>query len=132
MKKVEKAMMFVWRDNNGIPEFFVLHRTIGDRVILTGHLEAGETPSEAANREIQEELGVLPLSLQAIPYISEVILEDGHKQSVEHPFLVQIPNQPVEFLEYEARGEWHPFAELTNLLTYEGQKSVLPYIEKII
>jgi len=63
MKKVVKVLMFVFRNNNGKKEFFVLHRKRGDRVVLTGHVGdvfKGESLEQAALREVKEELGVDP------------------------------------------------------------------------
>ena len=39
MERFVKVLMYVYRDNNGKKEFFVLHRKKGDIVALTGHVE---------------------------------------------------------------------------------------------
>ncbi len=130
MKQVDKVMMFVWRRSKGKKEFFVVHRRRGDFVIPTGHVEDGETLNGAASREVQEELGVKPIQIKKMGYSTEIVIENKTKHSTEHAFLVEIPNQSVDFLEHGETGGWHTLDELPKLLTYEDQRNALGHINK--
>lgn len=59
---------------------------------VTGYLEPGESPEEAAVRELREELG-----LQASPARSGrvVVVETGWSSLHVHPFLFAVPDFPV-------------------------------------
>ena len=131
MKKVVKVLMYVYRNNNGKKEFFVLHRKKGDVVVLTGHVEE-ETLEQAAVREVEEELGVKPESILDLEISLDVIIPDRGVESEEHAFLIEIPNKDVHFLEGDERHQWHSLKELSNVLTYSNQKQPLKKLDKAV
>jgi 8-oxo-dGTP pyrophosphatase MutT (NUDIX family) len=128
MKKVRKALMFIYRIRDGQREFFVLDRKSGDHVVLTGHQEKGETIKETAIRETIEEIEVEPLNIEEVDEVNTVILENGGKESKEYPFLIEIPNKDVEYLKGKEKHSWHRTDELENILTYSHQKKVIKKI----
>lgn len=128
VKKVTKAMIFVWRQHAGRKEFFVLHRKRGDVVVLTGHREPGESIEQTAKRETEEELGVTPVHVTKLNYAVEVFLKKWDKNSTEHAFLVEIPNLDVSFQEGEERHTWYPLSDLAEVLTHDSQKGALKFI----
>lgn len=137
MKKVIKVLMYVYRENNGKKEFFVLHRKIKDAVILTGHVGDhvnGESLEDAARRETIEELGVEPISIIDLSTNVDVELEKNKEYilSTEHSFLIKIPNEDVHFLEGDEEHEWHSLNELYDVLTYDNQKDPLDKIKSLI
>ncbi len=134
MKKVTKVLMFVWRKNGEKKEFFVLHRKIGDCVVLTGHV-GDNVPSEsfkqAVKREIKEELGVKTKNIIDLQHKTEVTMKEDKEISTEHAFLVEIPNnKEVKFLEGDEEHAWHSLEKLTEVLTYHNQKEPLAKIMK--
>jgi 8-oxo-dGTP pyrophosphatase MutT (NUDIX family) len=131
MKKVHKALMFIYRINNGKKEFFVLNRKKSDHVILTGHQEKGETIKETAIRETIEELEVEPIKVKDLNEINTVILENGTKKSTEHAFLIEIPNKEVEYLKGKEEHSWCEVNRLEKVLSYDHQKKVARKIESI-
>ncbi len=131
MKKVEKAMMFVYREKNGKEEFFVLDRKAGDKVVLTGHVEKGERPKETAIREVKEEIEVEPIKVTDLKVKSTVILESDSKISTEYSFLVKIPNQDVKYLNGKEKHLWCSINELEETLSYPNQKKSLSKIRKL-
>jgi dihydroneopterin triphosphate diphosphatase len=74
MRTDHEALLVVHRPG---PEFLVLLRTGDDGYwhLVAGGIEAGETPPEAAQRELAEEAGLAPEALQPIP------LELGYRSS---------------------------------------------------
>ena len=123
--------MYVYRDNNGKKEFFVLHRKKGDVVVLTGHVEE-ETLEQAAAREVKEELGVDPQSILNLGTFENVVILDKEVESKEHAFLIEIPNKDVHFLEADERHQWHSLQELFKVLTYSNQRQSLAKIAQIL
>jgi len=139
MRRVVKVIMYIYRDNDGRKEFFILHRKRNDVVTLTGHVADSEeikdeSIKDAARRETIEELGVEPISVIDLEMNIEVEMEERGKDiiSVEHSFLVQIPNKDVHFLEGDEKHQWHTINELYNTLTYPNQKKPLDKIKELI
>ena len=139
MCEVVKAIMYVYRENDGKKEFFILHRKRGDVVTLTGHVADSEeikdeSIEDAARRETIEELGVEPISVIDLEMKTEVEMEEkgGEIVSIEHAFLIQIPNKDVHFLEDEEEHKWYTIDELHNVLTYSNQKKPLDKIKEVL
>lgn len=133
MIKVNKAIMYVYRVNER-KEFFILHRKRNDVVTLTGHIEKGESNIEAARRETIEELGVEPIKITDLNIKTDVLLEKNGEKilSIEHAFLIEIPNKDVHFLEASEKHRWHTLDELYDVLTYPNQREPLNKIKEII
>ena len=133
MIKVNKAIMYVYRVNER-KEFFILHRKRNDVVTLTGHIEKGESNIEAARRETIEELGVEPIKITDLNIKTDVLLEKNGEKilSIEHAFLIEIPNKDVHFLEANEKHRWHTLDELYDVLTYPNQREPLNKIKEII
>ena len=139
MERISKVIMYVYRDNNGKKEFFILHRKRNDVVTLTGHVADSEEIKDelikdAARRETIEELGIKPISVIDLKMNVEVEMEEKDRDiiSVEHSFLIQIPNKNVYFLENDEEHKWYTIDELYNVLTYPNQKNPLDKIKEIL
>jgi 8-oxo-dGTP pyrophosphatase MutT (NUDIX family) len=132
MIKVHKALMFIYRMNNGRKEFFVLNRKAGDHVVLTGHQEKGETIKDTAIRETIEEIEIKPMKVKDLNEINTVVLEGGTKESTEHAFLIEIPNKEVKYLKGKEEHSWCEVDRLERVLSYNHQKKVAKYIKKIL
>ena len=131
MKKVVKVLMYIYRKNNRKKEFFVLHRKKGDVVVLTGHVE-DETLEQAVKREVVEELGVKPKNIVNLDISAPVEIKENNELSIEHAFLIEIPNKNVHFLEGDERHKWYSLEELSQVLTYSNQKEPLSKIKEIL
>lgn len=130
MEKVTKVLMFVWRKTKDKKEFLVLHRPEQkDRVVLTGRVEGGESFKEAVEREIGEELGLKPKNIIDLNFQVLVKIKEGRLLSQEHAFLVEIPPQEVNFLEYKAEIHWYSLKELAKVLTYPNQREAVARIK---
>lgn len=123
--------MYVYRNSNEKKEFFVLHRKKGDVVVLTGHVE-DETLEQAAKREVIEELGVEPKNIINLDINVSVEIKENNELSIEHAFLIEIPNKDVHFLEGDEKHKWHSLEELSQVLTYSNQKEPLSKIKEIL
>lgn len=136
MKDIVKVIMYIYRNNEGKKEFFVLHRKRGDSVVLTGHVGdeeeiKNESLRDAVKRETIEELGVEPISIIDLKMKIYVEIEENNEAGYEHAFLIQIPNKDVCFLEGKEKHRWHLLEELDAVLTYSNQKKPLNKIKEL-
>jgi 8-oxo-dGTP pyrophosphatase MutT (NUDIX family) len=98
-----------------------------DWIFPKGHVEAGETPEEAAIRELREEAGVVGEVLQPI---GELTFRSGSEEVRVAYFLVRFLRsvQPVD----DRRREWRPFSEARELLTYLDTRLLLDKVERFV
>ena len=116
----QKKVLLYQRDEN--PAI----REPGKWDLFGGKVEAGERPSEAIVREVQEEIGLKdtsePLSLKVYRHFKSMPIQDR----VEHVYWTRL-DKPAEELEiYEgANPRWFSQSELENLDIAFGFKDVL-------
>ena len=64
-----------------------------------GRVQEGETPKEAAKREVVEELGVFPKNIIDLEYEIKVLIKSDKELSLEHAFLIEVPsNKNIKYL----------------------------------
>lgn len=138
-KVVSKVMMFIYREHDGEKQFYLLdrpHNPGKDKVVPTGHIGdtiPDESPVDAATRELKEELGAEPISIQALDYQTETLLEQGTTRSTEHGFLIEVEDKEFPFLEYDdVSSSWHTLDDLEQLLTYDSQSSAIIEIKSVL
>src|SRR6266498_3946320 len=71
MPKERSAGAVIYRMDQGLPCYLLLHYHSGHWEFAKGHIEEGENPEEAAKREIQEETGIADVNI--IPGFKENI-----------------------------------------------------------
>ncbi|MGV8883625.1 MAG: 8-oxo-dGTP diphosphatase [Rhodoglobus sp.] len=100
---------------------------IGHFVAPGGKLEAGESPVDAAVREVEEEVG-LTLDAASLRLVGELIYPFPHKPQLSQRswvFLADAPDgEPVE--SNELVPEWMPVAELPLDAMWDDAKHWLP------
>jgi 8-oxo-dGTP diphosphatase len=81
-----------------------------------GKVEAGESPQQAAARELAEELGVAldPLALEALSFAAEPVLADGQRSVVILLFAAREWQGAVSALEGQNMG-WYGLDALADL-----------------
>lgn len=134
MKTIHKVQLIIWTKNTvGEPEFFVIQRPLQkDCVVLTGKIGdkpeiKDESTSQAAIRELYEELHVKPLHIVDLNIQTKAKLNDNII-SIEHPFLIEIAAKNVKFLEYEAKEAWIDKKHIINNLTYKTQQDSVQHV----
>ena len=63
MPKEKSAGALIYRIQNNIPYYLLLHYHSGHWEFAKGHIEEGENPEEAAKREVEEETGIKDLKI---------------------------------------------------------------------
>lgn len=98
---------------------------------VTGLVEPGEEIEKAAVRELLEETGFTPLTLQPIDFEHEFFA--GFSFYTEHVFLAYVPpdRDPVLSREHDA-WKWCCFEDATDLLYYPGNIEALRYCHSIV
>ena len=121
------------------PEFLVMRRApdrLGYWCLVAGGLESGESPTEAAQRELFEEAGLtspvrplpvaLSYSLRDDPPAIRARYAPGIETVTVHAFLVDAPVKWEPTLDAEHdRYEWCDLSEALELLFYETTKDAV-------
>jgi len=125
-----EALLVLYRPG---PEFLVLLRSPAGQGywhLVSGGVESGEEPGEAALRELEEETGLAATTLAALP------LELGYRRPAGawitvHPFAVAVPAgwEPVlneEHVEYR----WCSEDAAVELLEYPEPRDALQHVAR--
>lgn len=93
-----------------------------------GHIEAGETPEEAALREVREETGVTGRILAALPGVEYWFFDRGarvHKK-VDYFLLDYVSGDPADFDAGEVSGAgWFSWDAGIGRLSFENERKAV-------
>lgn len=92
-----------------------------------GHQEVGETPQEAAARELEEETSLSIISMdEKTPFLEAYsFMRNGdeiHKTVVY--FVAEVDGEPLPNSEDVTEGKWVPLETLEKEVTFEGNKLI--------
>ena len=107
-------------------------RSPGAWEVVHGRIEPGETPVQAAQRELAEETGLAPEKLYAIashPFF--VASLDSVLVAVTFAAIVD-PQQPLRLGPEHTRGEWLSFAAAPDRATWPRAGEHLRWIAKLL
>lgn len=128
MREIISAGVVIYRVNNNVIEYLLLHHIAGHWDFAKGKVEAGETNEQAALRELHEEAGL------------KTSLEKGFQDSVEYKFMErdgQMTKKTVFFflgrvaqeqviLSHEHKAyTWLPYKEAHAKMTFDTARRVL-------
>lgn len=120
------------RKEEGEWQVFVLHQIARADTYWTfpkGHPEAGETPEQAALRELQEETALVPKELDTTKRFEHTYYFTHENDTIEKYvgyFLGYIDDPSYTIQEEEvAAACWCSFKEARELLTYDLSKTLL-------
>lgn len=117
------------RDESGTPMFLLIRDPYGNWGLPKGHLEDGETPEQAALREVAEESGLTELraesELQTIDWYFRSDDQLVHKFC--HFFLVESPSGDATPQADEGISAcvWLPLPDAVRTITYANAREVL-------
>ncbi|RPH53895.1 NUDIX hydrolase [bacterium] len=94
-----------------------------------GHIEEGETPEEAAVREVREETGVTGRILAPLPPVEYWYIEKGRRRvhkTVEYYLLSYVSGNTADFDAREVSGaDWFSWEEGLARLSFENERRVV-------
>lgn len=119
----------VFRQQNGHPEFLLIRDPYDNWGLPKGHVEGGETPLEAAVREVAEETGLCQLTVvEQLPTIDWYFKDRGnlvHKFC--HFFLLKCAGGDArpQLEEGISDCSWKALEEALDAVTYANAREVL-------
>lgn len=94
-----------------------------------GHIEDGETPEEAAVREVREETGVTGRILAPLPPVEYWYIEKGRRRvhkKVEYYLLSYVSGDTADFDAREVSGaDWFSWEDGIARLSFENERRVV-------
>lgn len=94
-----------------------------------GHIEEGETPEEAAVREVREETGVTGRILAPLPPVEYWYIEKGRRRvhkKVEYYLLSYVSGDTADFDAREVSGaDWFSWEDGLARLSFENERRVV-------
>lgn len=134
MKTGEQIEVVIYKLENSIPKYLILKRTSqrgGFWQPVTGGIEVGESPEQAVERELKEELGIdnrFPLT----NIYSFNFTEDGvtHK---EYVYAIEAdPSQVIKLSNEHERYLWLDENAAVEILKWPGNKEAIRRLSKIL
>ena len=99
-----------------------------------GHVEAGETPEQAATREVEEETGIRGRVLAPLGIIDFwFVAEQRRVHKTVHHFLLEAAGGELSDADIEVvEVAWVPLRELRSRLAYADERRLLEQVEALL
>lgn len=119
----------VYRRAAGQIELLLIQDRFGWWTMPKGHIEPGETPRQAAEREVLEETGVRAQVVADLPAVHYVFWQNGSRiDKFVHCYLMTLPSDagaPVPQLEEIRKAAWVSIDRLDDLPQYGNNQPVI-------
>ena len=127
MKKEKSCGAIIFKKENGIIKYLILHMGLGHNSLCKGHVENNESEEETAYREIKEETSLdVKIDTNFRKIITYSPKEDVIKDVVFFVAEVISNNIPIDNHDDEVLSfEWLDINEAIERLTFESDKSTL-------
>lgn len=117
-------------ENDGPPDYLLLKYGGGNWGFPKGHVEAGESDLQAAQREVEEETG--------IPFVSQRLLP-GFEDDTDYRFrrgstlvekdvrffLIEAQTRDVKLSHEHSDFAWLPYSQAMERVSFEGPRRIL-------
>ena len=99
--------------------------------MISGGIENGETATQAALREIQEETGLIPYALYSADAVETFYMQSNDKITLVPVFVAFVEDKNVSLSPKEHDAyEWLAFEEAKNKLIWSEQRRVISQIHE--
>lgn len=148
MPKEKSAGAIIFRKENGIIHYLLLHYHSGHWEFPKGHIEGKESEEETVHREVAEETGIKELKIlagfkQYIKYFfrqykDNVSEEDRKKGKTPWVFklvvffIAETPTKDIKISDEHIGFVWLPFNEALKKITYKNSKELLKKANEFI
>jgi bis(5'-nucleosidyl)-tetraphosphatase len=152
MPKEKSAGAIIYRMENGVPVYLLLHYQSGHWEFAKGHVEEGETEEETVLREVQEETGIdqlefIPGFKESIKYFfrnnyakKKAIAEGEVPSKAKAPwisklvvfYLAATRTEKIKLSKEHVGYAWLSFDEALKKLTFKNAKNVLKKAHDIV
>ena len=125
----------MYKDGDKI-EFLLTQHILGHWAFPKGHSEGNESPLESAQREFEEETGIIAYQVDenvtfSEEYYPKIDSQIWHKTVVYYPVWVsdkKVQIQEEEVIDYG----WFEYKEAMEKITFAGSKKVLREVKKYL
>jgi len=99
-----------------------------------GHVEAGETPADAAVREVEEETGIRGAVLAPLGTIDFWFVADQRRvHKTVHHYLLEAQGGELSDADVEVvEVAWFPLAEVASVLAYADERRLLDRVDSLL
>jgi 8-oxo-dGTP pyrophosphatase MutT (NUDIX family) len=99
-----------------------------------GHVEAGETPADAAVREVEEETGIRGAVLAPLGTIDFWFVADQRRvHKTVHHFLLEAQGGELSDADVEVvEVAWFPLEEVASVLAYADERRLLDRVDTLL
>jgi 8-oxo-dGTP pyrophosphatase MutT (NUDIX family) len=132
MKETKSVCAFPFRVVESRIEVLLLHRVPkkgGFWQGVTGKIEKGESPLQAAARETLEETGLQPIEVLATDYIHVYYHPKSDKTRREPTFRARVSDGEVILSKEHDMFEWVSFDKALTMLRWEGNRAALRSVQ---
>ncbi len=135
MPREVSAGAVIFRMENSVPLYLLVHYGGGHWDFVKGHIEKGETPQQTTKREVMEEtqiddLEIIPGFEERVRYFFKRGRRTVYKEVI---FFVAKTKQKKVKLSHEHIGSvWLPYENAIEQLTFENAKRVLRKANKFL
>lgn len=126
MRHEKSCGALVYRVKDGKTQFLILRHQAGHWSFPKGHVEAGETEAQTAQREIGEETGLTVSIDQNLRLVTQYHPELGVKKEVVYFTAQADPEADLTLQTKEIKASrWLPYREALQRLSYESDRKLL-------
>src|SRR5262245_20217252 len=121
------------------PEYLLMKRSSDERIypdlwqLVSGTIDDGERALDAALREFNEEVGIVPTGFWVVPFVNAFYDHDYDAVNLSPFFAAQVGESDQPRLSFEHQiYEWLPYHDARNRLVWPGQRQGLDVVQSFV